>query len=569
LKNILFILLITTSIFANIGKITAIKGDVLIERNSQIFSAKLGMFVEQNDTVKTKTNARTQLVFTDNTIISIGKNSVFSIQEYLFESKKPVVAKFKFGNGIFKTITGKIGKINPKKFILKTKTASIGIRGTIVGIDSSEKGDIIIIPQGIVEVITPEGVVVVNEGEMIESIAGVKPEVKAIPEARQNQLEEDSGSKSNEEESGQGEATQTTALTQKEKEEAKEQNKAEEETSQEKEETSTKKSTQETKSEEKQPNTVTNIEKEEVQIKNPLEDTKTNVVDDVSIVVDAVTKTVNDARDSTTITVASTSSYASSLSGYNLDKVLAGSSEVSANNVSLSTGELLSTSELYSSYYENSDLFGILATSDDIDSLITDSGYLISVLADPNGETYQTSDDESSWGYWTSSYAGTNSSYDVDDRLTWVAGIETSESIVQGVIDGTSQTSGFSGYVLGAVTNGSNVYPILFDGNNNVSLSFEFGGGSAALTGSIAFHTSNSQQWNATIDGTGTSTTFTGTASNNTSGSNIVITSGSLDGKYFGTGSIKSVGGKFNLSDGTNDAAGVFKANSTGRGQME
>jgi len=279
-KSILLLFLLLTSMFANIGKITAIKGEVLIQRDSQDFLVKLGTELKKSDTIKTKTNARAQLVFTDNTIVSIGKSSIFSIEDYLFESKKPAVAKFKFGNGVFKTITGKIGKINPKKFTLTTKTASIGIRGTIVGIESKDEVDIILVPQGRVEVSTPDGIILVNEGEMVETAVGVKPEVKAIPPATQEKLEQDSGATSNEQESGQGEATQTTVLTQEEQEEAKGQQAAEEE--QQKEEASQKQDKESTQKSEEEPAQESTQDNQETQSEEPSQNTEPDpVTDDV------------------------------------------------------------------------------------------------------------------------------------------------------------------------------------------------------------------------------------------------------------------------------------------------
>ena len=228
-KLFIILLLLVSSLFANIAKVTAIKGEVIIQRDSQKIFAKLGTIIEDNDIITTTKTGRAQIIFKDNTIISVGKSSTFSIENYLYEPKKPVSAKFNFGSGVFKTITGKIGKISPKKFQLKTKTSSIGIRGTIVGLESKNDVDTIIVPQGQVEVITPEGPVIVNAGQMVQSAVGVIPKVTSIPETTQAQMEQDSGATSNEQESGQGESTQTTALTQEEQEEAQEQQGAEEE----------------------------------------------------------------------------------------------------------------------------------------------------------------------------------------------------------------------------------------------------------------------------------------------------------------------------------------------------
>ena len=242
-KIILMLILSISFLYSNVGKITALKGDVSVLRNKKIINAALGFIVQKSDKVKTGENSRVQIVFKDNTIISLGKKSIFSIQEYIYEAKKPVKASFNFGKGVFKTITGKIGKINPKRFKLKTKTANIGIRGTIVGIESTNIGDKIIVPEGQIVVETLNGITNILEGQMTEVVNGEALEVKVIPPSILEKIEKDSGAQANEQESGQGEATQTKALTKKEKEEAKEQQgtednseeqNAEEESSQEK-----------------------------------------------------------------------------------------------------------------------------------------------------------------------------------------------------------------------------------------------------------------------------------------------------------------------------------------------
>ena len=67
----------------------------------------------------------------DKTVITLGSSSVLDIQEYLNDAQQPK-AKFKFNQGTFKSITGEIGKKAPENFNLETKTATIGIRGTII-----------------------------------------------------------------------------------------------------------------------------------------------------------------------------------------------------------------------------------------------------------------------------------------------------------------------------------------------------------------------------------------------------------------------------------------------------
>jgi len=135
MKFILLIILLLSEItLASIGTISSFKGSVNIERNSQNIRAILSLPIEKNDLITTKENSNVIIQFEDNTIVTVGKNSSLSIEDYLYDTKNPANSKsnLKFLKGTFKSVTGIIGKINPKKFKLQTKTANIGIRGTTV-----------------------------------------------------------------------------------------------------------------------------------------------------------------------------------------------------------------------------------------------------------------------------------------------------------------------------------------------------------------------------------------------------------------------------------------------------
>jgi len=152
MKKILIIFMFISSIFAKYigivkdikGKVIGIKDNNLTERlykNSKIYTKEI---------IKSFKNSKVKIVFNDNTQIVIGQNSVFKIDDYLFSDKNSK-AKFSFFKGAFSSITGKIGKIAPKRFILKTKNSIIGIRGTtVVGLVSAT--DIIGCSSGVIEV---------------------------------------------------------------------------------------------------------------------------------------------------------------------------------------------------------------------------------------------------------------------------------------------------------------------------------------------------------------------------------------------------------------------------------
>jgi hypothetical protein len=171
MKKLLFILsiLLVSNLFADIAKIVALKGEATIYRNGETIEINRNSVLKEKDIIKTKDNSKIQILFKDETIISIGKNSEFVIDDYSFENKDNVKAEFSMVKGVFRTITGKIGKISPENFNLKTKSASIGIRGTQIVTDISDTKERIFCTEGQIEVIQNISnlKIIVNEGEFI------------------------------------------------------------------------------------------------------------------------------------------------------------------------------------------------------------------------------------------------------------------------------------------------------------------------------------------------------------------------------------------------------------------
>ena len=176
-KIVLFLAIFVNLVFANIGHISALKGKVSIDREGKIITEiKKGYSLKEKDIIFTKNRSKVQIKFKDNTIITIGKNSTFEIQEYLFDSSKKSKATFKVKRGFFKAVTGKIGKIARKRFKLKTKTATCGIRGThFTGLIKNDK-EFIACTKGAITVTAQDKTINVNQGEMTIFKSGFSPE---------------------------------------------------------------------------------------------------------------------------------------------------------------------------------------------------------------------------------------------------------------------------------------------------------------------------------------------------------------------------------------------------------
>ena len=93
---------------------------------------KPGSAIFEGDTLYTRANGYAILVFKDKSRVSLQANTVFRVDEMKFkeDEAKDSTALFSLLRGGLRTITGLIGKLNPRKYSMRTSLATIGIRGT-------------------------------------------------------------------------------------------------------------------------------------------------------------------------------------------------------------------------------------------------------------------------------------------------------------------------------------------------------------------------------------------------------------------------------------------------------
>ncbi len=174
LKVFMLVLLFASFLFANIGTVSLVEGKATILRNGQTLGANMGDKIENKDVISTQVNSKIKITFIDNTIVTIGKESSLNIEEYIFNtSTKEAKTELNVLKGAFHTITGEIGKVNPDKFKLKTKSASIGIRGTEFYGDENR----IVCTQGRIIVLSNSVSVDVPSGNYINIFANQRPSV--------------------------------------------------------------------------------------------------------------------------------------------------------------------------------------------------------------------------------------------------------------------------------------------------------------------------------------------------------------------------------------------------------
>lgn len=166
-----FISLITLHLqAADIGSISELKGEALVNRSGEALTAALDLGVESYDDVRTA-NSRVGLTFIDDSVVRLTEHSKLILDEVIFDpdpSKSKIGLTFASGTARF--ITGKIGGINKENIKINTPTSQIGIRGTdfTVTVDELGRSLVILLPDvngissGEITVETAAGVVILN-----------------------------------------------------------------------------------------------------------------------------------------------------------------------------------------------------------------------------------------------------------------------------------------------------------------------------------------------------------------------------------------------------------------------
>lgn len=121
-----------------IGVVVGLEGEAQTERNGEVVPLAMESEINLHDKVTTKGGAKLQIQFNDDTLLSLGENSEVVMDEYVYDPANAGESRFNanLGEGLFRLITGKITEINPERFKLKTSRSTIGIRGTVVGVEN-------------------------------------------------------------------------------------------------------------------------------------------------------------------------------------------------------------------------------------------------------------------------------------------------------------------------------------------------------------------------------------------------------------------------------------------------
>ena len=163
-KSLIGILLYPMIIFGSIGVVKEQHGTAYIIRGSKHILIKQGSKIEPQDILKTGKNSWVKILMNDGTLISAAKNSKLKISDFVYDKPKNSKATFNFFKGLFKVISGGIGKVAKEKFKVTVPGGTIGIRGTEFYVDLRNKIPRIFCTKGAIfarnslgEVLVPSG----------------------------------------------------------------------------------------------------------------------------------------------------------------------------------------------------------------------------------------------------------------------------------------------------------------------------------------------------------------------------------------------------------------------------
>ena len=125
---------------ADVGLVKVSKGNVQIQRGTEKLPAPVGAAIHPNDVIVTGADGSAGVTFTDNSLVSVGPNSVFAIDKYSFDTTTHQ-GEFQ-GNlrqGRLAAISGKMVKQSPESMKIRTPSAIMGVRGTEFVVEVAQK----------------------------------------------------------------------------------------------------------------------------------------------------------------------------------------------------------------------------------------------------------------------------------------------------------------------------------------------------------------------------------------------------------------------------------------------
>ena len=115
----------------DVGQFKVAKGAVSIERAKQRMPVAVGTVVQEGDVVITGADGSAGITFKDDSLLSIGPDSVLAIDRFAFDSTTHAGAfETSLRQGSMAAVSGKIAKQSADAMRVRTPATILGVRGT-------------------------------------------------------------------------------------------------------------------------------------------------------------------------------------------------------------------------------------------------------------------------------------------------------------------------------------------------------------------------------------------------------------------------------------------------------
>ncbi|MBT3396910.1 MAG: hypothetical protein HN423_06990, partial [Alphaproteobacteria bacterium] len=123
-----------------IGKVETAVGPVFVTRaDGSRAQIQIGDPVFQGDQLETGIGGRVGLIFLDQSIFAMAENGEMVLDEAIYDAEAETGSmQISVLHGVFTVVSGLIAKVDPDAMVVKTPVATIGIRGTQLGIDIAD-----------------------------------------------------------------------------------------------------------------------------------------------------------------------------------------------------------------------------------------------------------------------------------------------------------------------------------------------------------------------------------------------------------------------------------------------
>lgn len=113
------------------GYIKNVSGQATVTSGTRTMAAAPGMALTAGDSLQTGADGSLGVVLKDNTVLSFGPATSFTLEDYQFEpAQGQLKLGARIGPGSLHYVSGAIAKLRPQAVEIKTPTGVIGVRGT-------------------------------------------------------------------------------------------------------------------------------------------------------------------------------------------------------------------------------------------------------------------------------------------------------------------------------------------------------------------------------------------------------------------------------------------------------